>query len=154
MIFGQHKFGCHDVFAQRPYMLIRRYRRANFQRGGVNLFDHLDHNDGVEIGRHRIARVNPYGLPAHREAQRRCFGCPHGVRGAHRDAVHRRRIVVRRRHARPHRRGRNPPSRPLDRYRFSRHRRQTAHALQRRKELAQRIVKRYITEVVSSAAAV
>ena len=90
MIFGQHKFGCHDVFAQRPYMLIRRYRRADFQRCGVNLFDHLDHNDGVEIGRHRIARVNPYGLFAHLKAQRRCFGSPHCVRGAHRNAVHRR----------------------------------------------------------------
>ena len=58
MSAGKQQFRGRDVLAQRPDMLVGWYRRLDLDRSIVDLVYDLDHDDGVEPVRNRVAGVD------------------------------------------------------------------------------------------------
>ena len=94
VVLTQKQLGLYYVLTERPYMVVWRNRRPDFDRSAVYLADDLDHNYCVESVRYVIAGIDPDGLVGKGECEWRTLGCADGVSRANGDAVHSSSIVV------------------------------------------------------------
>ena len=147
---GKQQLCGRDVLAQRPDVLIGRYRCLDLDRPLVDLMDDLDHDDRVELVGNRVAGVDPGRLTADLKPYRRGLRRADGVCGAHRRAVHRCRVVVRR----GEQGGDGPRGHPaggcLQVHGLGCGAFASADSVQRRVELGNRLVQRDVLQVVPS----
>ena len=112
--FGDDGFGGDDVFADRPHVRPGRDRGANRNGAAGARFEVLDHDDGVGMRRQRIAGVHHKRVGVEPQHDRHRFGRPVRRRRGDGDAVHRARMIVRRRQAGEDRSRRHPVERLVE----------------------------------------
>jgi hypothetical protein len=62
MAFREHQFSGHNVFSQRPHVLIGGHRGLDLDGRGINFMDDLNHDDGIEPCRKWVTRIDPLRL--------------------------------------------------------------------------------------------